>query len=392
MTLADRAAIAAEAGPLAAARSAARTAGEHAEQVDRHGRFPAEAVAAMRAAGLLGACAPVDLGGLGCTLREATHIAVVLARECSSAAMTWVMHQIQLACLVRHGGRGHLRDYAVRVCAEGLLLASATSEVGVGGQLRTSLAAIVPDGDRIIVDKDASTISYGAEADAVLATLRRGPDAAPGDQVLVVVPRDEADLAQRSEWDALGMRGTGSCGYRLRARIEPHWILADPFETILAETMIPYSHLLWSACWIGIAEAALERARGMLRERARKTPGTSSNTQLAREYGRVHAVRSALVELADVVDGIAVGESGDGRWRHEIRLNELKVTASETAVDSALAALAMTGFAGYSEVGPYSVGRQLRDALSAPLMVSNDRLLATNAGLLLTRKGDPSTW
>ena len=48
--------------------------------------------------------------------------------------------------------------------------------------------------------------------------------------------------------------------------------------------------------------------------------------------------------------------------------------------------------AGYQERGPFSVARHLRDVLSAPLMVSNDRLLATNGGLLVTRKEDHRPW
>jgi acyl-CoA dehydrogenase len=36
----------------------------------------------------------------------------------------------------------------------------------------------------------------------------------------------------------------------------------------------------------------------------------------------------------------------------------------------------------------YSVGVHLRDALSAALMVSNDRIYATNASMLLVLKDD----
>jgi acyl-CoA dehydrogenase len=44
------------------------------------------------------------------------------------------------------------------------------------------------------------------------------------------------------------------------------------------------------------------------------------------------------------------------------------------------------GILGYKNDTPYSVGRHLRDALSARLMVANERLIATDAALLLIAK------
>ena len=49
-------------------------------------------------------------------------------------------------------------------------------------------------------------------------------------------------------------------------------------------------------------------------------------------------------------------------------------------------ALGICGIAGYKNDTPFSVGRHLRDALSAALMIGNDRIHATNAALLLVHK------
>ena len=50
--------------------------------------------------------------------------------------------------------------------------------------------------------------------------------------------------------------------------------------------------------------------------------------------------------------------------------------------------LGICGIAGYKNDSPYSLGRHLRDAHSAALMIGNDRILATNASLLLVHKDD----
>jgi acyl-CoA dehydrogenase len=41
---------------------------------------------------------------------------------------------------------------------------------------------------------------------------------------------------------------------------------------------------------------------------------------------------------------------------------------------------------GFRNDTPFSVGRHLRDAMSAPLMIANERIHQTNASLLLIAK------
>jgi len=61
-----------------------------------------------------------------------------------------------------------VRRYLRRVVREQRPIASATSEAGMGGDLRRSIAAIETAGDRLRFEKEASTISYGAQADDLL--------------------------------------------------------------------------------------------------------------------------------------------------------------------------------------------------------------------------------
>ncbi|MEV0135518.1 acyl-CoA dehydrogenase family protein [Dactylosporangium sp. NPDC050688] len=375
------------------ARTVAQTAAAHADDVDQLARFPHEAVAAMRTHRLLSACAPTADGGDGAALPDLLAVADTLARACASTAMIWAMHQIQLACLTRHGHTPALRAVTRDVCTGQLLLASATSEVGTGGDLRSSIAAVEthPAGRRIT--KQAATVSYGAHADGVLATLRRSPDAAPGDQVLVLLLAAETTLEPLSGWDTLGMRGTCSGGFTLRADVDAERVLPDPFGDIAAQTMVPYSHLLWSACWLGLADAALDRARQSLRRRARKSPADAAPavSRLAHVASRLAVTRSAVDAAARHHTEPHTAEQA-GSWPTAVGLNEIKYAASQTAVEVTLEALHLCGFAGYQERSALSVARHLRDALSAPLMISNDRLLSTNGAILVSGKTIDRPW
>ena len=53
-----------------------------------------------------------------------------------------------------------------------------------------------------------------------------------------------------------------------------------------------------------------------------------------------------------------------------LRINNLKISASERAPRICTAALGICGIAGYKNDTPFSVGRHLRDALSAALMIA----------------------
>jgi acyl-CoA dehydrogenase len=66
-----------------------------------------------------------------------------------------------------------------------------------------------------------------------------------------------------------------------------------------------------------------------------------------------------------------------------LKLNHLKIAASEAAPRIVHQALQVAGILGYKNDSPYSVGRHYRDVLSASLMISNSRILAKNASMLL---------
>jgi acyl-CoA dehydrogenase len=60
-------------------------------------------------------------------------------------------------------------------------------------------------------------------------------------------------------------------------------------------------------------------------------------------------------------------------------MNLCKVNASELALSTVMSAMQACGLAGYRNDGDFSIGRHLRDILSSPIMISNDRILANLA-------------
>ncbi|MBE7324651.1 acyl-CoA/acyl-ACP dehydrogenase [Nocardioides sp. Y6] len=344
-------------------------AAAHARAVDREARFPHEAVESLRENDLLSAAHRMSVS-------EMVVVAERLARACGSTAMIWAMHQVQLACLVRHHPTLPLLDRALR---EQWLIASVTSEVGVGGNLRRSKAGVSDGGHHL--SKRAPTVSYGEHAQAYLITARRDDETGGSDQVAVLAVREQVTLNRTGEWDVLGMRGTCSPPFQVEAQFDPDQVFPVPFAEIAGSTMVPLSHVLWSAVWIGLAQEAVSRALAMAKARSTADP------VLARAHVLLAAAGAQLDSGLRAAQPVLEGEARS-TFALALEMNALKVGVSETAVEVVGLALRSCGMPAFAETGPHSIARILRDIHSAPLMIGNRRLMENNAQLLLTLRGD----
>ncbi len=374
-------------GPLAS--RAAAVAAAYAELVDRQARFPHESVAALREFGLLGILVPSDQGGPGASLAEAALVCRILGQACGSSALIFAMHQIQVACLVAGAGQAAWQlDFLSRVAREQLLLASVTSEVGIGGNIRASLCAPEYDAGRVTLTKHSSAISYGDHADALLVTARRNQDASRSDQVLIVAERSDVALTETSRWDTLGMRGTDSKAFEVRLSATAAQIVPLAFSDIAQQTMLPVSHILWGAVWLGIAADAAEKARAFLRREAQASPGAlpTGGVRFEKAASLLVAMRARLDHALVEYGAHAITDQASLPLGFLAEINALKVAMSETALEVVQHAMMICGISGYKNATPYSLGRHLRDLQSAPLMVSNDRIVANTATLLIAQR------
>jgi acyl-CoA dehydrogenase len=372
-------------------RIADDVAAPSADDVDRSARFPVETIDALRAEGALSALIPTELGGGGVSFEAIAAACFELGRRCGASAMVFAMHQIQIATITRHfDGSPWFEAYLRGVAENQRLVASVTSEIGTGGDLGKSIAAVTPAGDgRATFEKQAPTVSYGAFADDLLTTLRRSPDAEPGDQVIVLANRDQFTLEQKGTWDVMGMRGTCSPGYTVRAEFPTEQILPTPFSTAGTESMVPISHVLWSHLWLGIATDAFDRARAFVKASAKSRPDQLPPTavrlsQLMSELSLLRAEVHTGLRDFNVAD--AGNREGLSTMATILRFNNLKIAASEQAPEVCRGAMSVCGIVGYKNDTPFSVGRHLRDTMSGCLMVANDRIHQTNASLLLIAK------
>jgi acyl-CoA dehydrogenase len=364
-------------------------AAAQAADVDAKARFPIETLAALREYRVLSAAVPRELGGPGCSMEQLSQLCSTLAQSCASSAMVLAMHYIQLACIARHGmDSEYFREYLRDVVKRQHLLASMTSENGTFGDTRSSICAVRRSNGRFALDKDATTGSYCAHADAILVTCRKDEQAARSDQVLVLVRREDCTITQTTSWDTLGMRGTCSPGFKLVSTGAEEQILPGAFADSSAQTMVPYSHILWSSLWWGIGAGAVAKAAQFVRGQARQNPGTVPPTaqRLAELQVQLQSLKQNWLSAARDFDALADDRDELMGMGWALRLNNLKIASSEATPQIVHKALQIVGILGYKNDSPFALGRHYRDALSGSLMISNERIAAKNASMLLVYK------
>jgi len=126
--------------------------------------------------------------------------------------------------------------------------------------------------------------------------------------------------------------------------------------------------------------------RASAKSRPEVVPPTAARlSQLLSELTLLRAEVSSA--MRDFIDANADGDREKLTTMAMIlRFNNLKIAASDQAPRVCQGAMNVCGIVGYKNDTPFSVGRHLRDTMSACLMVANDRIHQTNASLLLIAK------
>jgi acyl-CoA dehydrogenase len=368
-------------------RVAETVTGPAAYDVDLEARFPNESLAALKKERVLSALVPVDQGGMGASLTDISYMIRVLSRSCAATGSFVGMHTEQVFVLLKYGTTEPLRNVVKEVVDGQLLIANANSEAGIGGDVMRSIAALVPDGDGWLFDKQALAASYASSADLILSTILRSTDAQDTDQVLTLLRADNCTLESTTGWDTLGLRGTCSSGMHITSHVTADDLFPVPFAEIASGGGGQLRHVLMTSVWTGLAEAAMEEAHEAVRAAAKKSIGTTpqSAMRLAEIMANVQVARSMLAEALRKIEAAIVAGTIDD-IELVMSLRNVKVVTSTAAMNAAIAALQICGINGFRRGRGHRLERVIRDACGGLIMVSNDRYFAENAQMFPIRK------
>ncbi|HKE81316.1 MAG TPA: acyl-CoA dehydrogenase family protein [Solirubrobacteraceae bacterium] len=360
---------------VAIAEQLAEELAARAAEHDRDGTYPFEAIDALRGAGYFAAPIPVELGGLGV---GSAHDLVVassrLARGDASVAIGVNMHLVAVLNMERRrrvavaaGADRRARAFAAsleRIVREGVVLAAAISEPGQDLTQPATCATRTATGWRIDGRKMFCTMSPAATELYVAVTCVDDDRYA-----YAMVPADTQGLVIHDDWDALGMRASGSNSISFDGVELPESAVRGGFR---AGDPVPFMErnlvagLFHASASLGIAESADAVAR-----RGRINGDARQRMQVADSAVDLAAARGVLSRAAALIDRHYDANPASDGSAAEIRAVFAEAQAAKAFVNEAAArivdrALALSGGAGYLNGSP--LARAYRDVKAGSFM------------------------
>ena len=345
----------------------ASRAAEH----DRDASFPHASIDALKRAGYFAAPIPSEHGGLGVT---SVHDVVVassrLARGDASVAIGVNMHLVILMNIVRRwqiavaaGDERRAEIFAATmrsIARDGVVIAAAISEHGQDLTRPQTTATRTPSGWRVDGRKAFCTMSPAA---TVLYTAVTFVDDDGVDRYgYAQVPTDAPGVEICGDWDALGMRASGShsivfTGVEIPRSALPGGFLAGDADGYMERNLA--SGLFHASASMGIAESAAAAVAGTLA--ARGEPDARARTLLAQNVIDLGACRATLSRSATLVD-----ESDQETAALFAETQAAKTFVNEASARIVERALALSGGAGYLNGHP--LARAYRDVRAGGFM------------------------
>jgi alkylation response protein AidB-like acyl-CoA dehydrogenase len=361
-----------------------------ATAVDASGRFPAEQVAALSAAGLLALTVPAEFGGGGAGLRQAAEVVRELGSACGSTAMIVTMHYAAVAALTAAGDKDTLAAIARGPHLSTLAFSETGSRSHFWAPLSSAtLGAAVPAGREqdgaeppVRLDAAKSWVTSAGQADSYVWSSRPLAADATGPMTLWLVPGGATGLTVAGSFDGLGLRGNSSAPMTAAGVTVPRSAMlgADGAGLDLAMSAVLPVFLVCSAAMsAGLLRRLTDETAAHLRQTRLEHLGVSlaqqsrPRAQLARLRIESDRTWALVTETIHAVE--------ENREDALLLVLEVKAAAGEAAADAADLALRAGGGAAFRKESVTE--RLFRDSRAARVMAPTTEALQDFIGRAL---------
>ena len=357
------------------ARNLGPVLAEHSARHDAEGTFVAEGFEVLRSAGFFKALVPVELGGGGAGVRDICDAIRELAHHCPSTALAFSMHSHLVAATVWKHKKGQPGAALLqKVANENLILVS----TGAGDWLDSNGVLTKVEGGYRYTSK--KPFASGSVVGDLMITSGRYDDPDEGPMVLHFPLSFRAEGVKRgTDWDTIGMRGTGSDTVTIDGAFIPDDAIAlrrtrgpwHPAFNVIATLALP---ILMSA-YVGVAE----RAVALATERSRKRRDDPSVQYLVGELRNrsfiVQALWNAHVSNANEYDF-------DPSIERACQAVEGKATLADACIQTVHKAMeAAGGSAFFRKTGIERLLRDVQGATYHPLQPKRQHQFSGRAAL-----------
>jgi alkylation response protein AidB-like acyl-CoA dehydrogenase len=346
----------------------------HAALADSSGSWPAQSVEALGREGLLGLTVSPELGGAGQGPVAFAGVTRLLAEQCASTAMIYVMH----TCGIQVISAAHAfasRNEVLRAAACGRHLTTlAFSERGSRSHFWAPVSQAIrgPEGDLLSAQK--SWVTSAGHADSYIVSSRTAASMEPLASTLYFVSRGAQGLETAGAWNGLGLRANASAPMRLeRVCVSDSERVSEDgqgFATMI-NTVLPWFQLGSAAVSVGISRAATDAVRQHLL--------ATKLEHLGQTLASLPNLRSRLAQMQIAVDtqqAFCEHVAGQIEARDTspmLAVLQSKAAAAEAALFVTDLAMRTCGGAAFSRES--SVERHFRDARAAWVMAPTTDVL-----------------
>lgn len=352
--------------------------GPQAAEIDRGGRYPSDAMAALGDAGLLGLVSATAVGGMGEGHRAAALVVEELARHCGSTAMVVLMHYAATAVIEALGPE----EVRTQIAAGRYITTLAFSEAGSRSMFWLPTSTAVAAGEGLVrLDARKSWVTSASHAHGYVWSSK--PVDAEGASSIWLVSSDADGLTVGPEFDGLGLRGNDSRPVTAEGvavdldadRLGPD---GGGFDIMLG-VVLPYFQVMSAAVSVGMADAATQAAAAHVGQTKFEhldqvlAENLVTRSNVARMRVQTDQVRTLLL------DALAALEVE----RQDAILRVLEVKAAGSEMASAVTALGMRACGGAAFRREVGVERNFRDAQASTVMAPTTDTLYDLLGRVL---------
>ena len=331
----------------------------HAAEVDEQGRFPQEALDALVANDLHAVHVPEAYGGAGGDALAAVIVIEEVARVCASSSLIPAVNKLGSLPLLLAGSEELKRRYLPPLAKGEVMFSYCLSEPEAGSDAGSMRTRAVRDGDHYVLNGTKRWITNAGVSEfyTVLAVTDPEKRTRGGISAFVVEKGDEGVSFGAPE-KKLGVKGSPTREVYLdNVRIPADRLIGDEgtgFRT--AMRTLDHTRITIAAQALGIAQGALDYAKGYVRERK----------QFGRPVGDFQGIQFMLADMAMKLAAARqlTYAAAAKSEREEADLTfygaAAKCYASDVAMQITTDAVQLLG--GYGYTRDYPVERMMRDA------------------------------
>ncbi|MCE7082854.1 acyl-CoA dehydrogenase family protein [Streptomyces sp. ST2-7A] len=338
----------------------------HAAAVDEEARFPQEALDALVANDLHAVHVPEAYGGAGADALATVIVIEEVARVCASSSLIPAVNKLGSLPVILSGGEDLKKKYLGPLAKGDAMFSYCLSEPDAGSDAAGMKTRAVRDGDHWVLNGVKRWITNAGVSEYYTVMAVTDPEKRSRGISAFVVEKGDEGVSFGAPEKKLGIKGSPTREVYLdNVRIPADRMIGEEgtgFGT--AMQTLDHTRITIAAQALGIAQGALDYAKGYVRERKQfgKPVGDFQGVQfmLADMAMKLEAARQLTYAAAARSERVSIGAGKGADEQLTFFGAAAKCYASDAAMEITTDAVQLLG--GYGFTRDYPVERMMRDA------------------------------